>query len=39
MEHSEWLDWGIFFGVSSLAISVGIVRGLTRRGINEKQIY
>jgi hypothetical protein len=39
MELSEWLGWGIFFGVSSLAISVGIVRGLIRRGVNEKQIY
>ena len=28
MEHLEWLGWGIFFGVSSLAIFVGMIYGL-----------
>ena len=36
MEHPEWLDWGIFFGVLSLIIFAGIVYGLIRRESNEK---
>jgi hypothetical protein len=30
MEHPEWLGWGIFFGVSSLIIFIGMIYGFLR---------